>query len=172
LIINPVQFADRMGLSYRSSNDQRMAQSLLRDAKQDFTVMVVDDSVTVRKVSQRFLAREGYQVMLAKDGVDALRHLQDQMPDVMLVDIEMPRMDGYDFTRAIRADQRLKHIPIIMITSRTADKHRNYAISLGVNAYMGKPYSESELAETIKTLLTNPGSGFVSNLPEPLLALN
>ncbi len=150
LIINPILFADRMGLSYRSDDDQRIAQSLLRESTDSYTVMVVDDSVTVRKVSQRFLVREGYQVVLAKDGVDALRQLQDVMPDVMLVDIEMPRMDGYDFTRAIRADQRLKHIPIIMITSRTADKHRNYALSLGVNAYMGKPYSESDLGETIK----------------------
>jgi chemosensory pili system protein ChpA (sensor histidine kinase/response regulator) len=164
LIINPILFADRMGLSYRSNDDQRMAQSLLRDSTEDYTVMVVDDSVTVRKVSQRFLAREGYQVVLAKDGVDALRQLQDVMPDVMLVDIEMPRMDGYDFTRAIRADQRLKHIPIIMITSRTADKHRNYALSLGVNAYMGKPYSETDLAETIKS--------FVGQQAQQLAALN
>jgi chemosensory pili system protein ChpA (sensor histidine kinase/response regulator) len=164
LIINPILFADRMGLSYRSNDDQRMAQSMLRDSAESYTVMVVDDSVTVRKVSQRFLAREGYQVVLAKDGVDALRQLQDVMPDVMLVDIEMPRMDGYDFTRAIRADQRLKHIPIIMITSRTADKHRNYALSLGVNAYMGKPYSESDLAETIKS--------FVGQQAHQLAAMN
>jgi chemosensory pili system protein ChpA (sensor histidine kinase/response regulator) len=164
LIINPILFADRMGLSYRSNDDQRIAQSLLRDSTESYTVMVVDDSVTVRKVSQRFLAREGYQVVLAKDGVDALRQLQDVMPDVMLVDIEMPRMDGYDFTRAIRADQRLKHIPIIMITSRTADKHRNYALSLGVNAYMGKPYSESDLAETIKS--------FVGQQAHQLAAMN
>jgi chemosensory pili system protein ChpA (sensor histidine kinase/response regulator) len=151
LIINPMQFADQMSLSYRTSDEQRMAQTLLRDSNEVYKVMVVDDSVTVRKVSQRFLQREGYEVVLAKDGVDALRQLQDHMPDAMLVDIEMPRMDGYDLTRAIRADQRLKHIPIIMITSRTADKHRNYALSLGVNAYMGKPYSESDLAETIKS---------------------
>jgi chemosensory pili system protein ChpA (sensor histidine kinase/response regulator) len=164
LIINPILFADRLDLSFRSNDDQRMAQSLLRDSTDNYTVMVVDDSVTVRKVSQRFLAREGYQVVLAKDGVDALRQLQDVMPDVMLVDIEMPRMDGYDFTRAIRADQRLKHIPIIMITSRTADKHRNYALSLGVNAYMGKPYSESDLAETIKS--------FVGQQAHQLVAMN
>jgi chemosensory pili system protein ChpA (sensor histidine kinase/response regulator) len=153
LIINPVQFADQMDLRFRTSDEQRMAQTLLRDSNETFTVMVVDDSVTVRKVSQRFLQREGYEVILAKDGVDALRQLQDHMPDVMLVDIEMPRMDGYDLTRAIRADQRLKHIPIVMITSRTADKHRNYALSLGVNAYMGKPYSEADLAETIKSYI-------------------
>ena len=131
-----------------------MTESLMREADRNrFTVMVVDDSVTVRKVSQRFLSREGYDVILAKDGVDALRQLQDQLPDLMLLDIEMPRMDGYDLTRAIRGDDRLKHIPIIMITSRTADKHRNYAFSLGVNDYMGKPYGEEELAIAIKRLL-------------------
>jgi chemosensory pili system protein ChpA (sensor histidine kinase/response regulator) len=108
-------------------------------------VMVVDDSVTVRKVTQRLLVREGYQVLLAKDGVDALRQLQDVTPDAMLLDIEMPRMDGFDLTRNLRADPRFASIPIIMITSRTADKHRNHAMGLGVNVFLGKPYQDSEL---------------------------
>ena len=112
-------------------------------------VMVVDDSLTVRRVTQRLLAREGYQVVLAKDGVDALEHLQDVTPDVMLVDIEMPRMDGFDLTRNVRSDERSKHIPIIMITSRTAAKHRNYAMELGVNEYLGKPYQEEALLKSI-----------------------
>jgi len=116
-------------------------------------VMVVDDSVTVRRVTQRMLLREGYQVVLAKDGVDALEQLQDVTPDVMLVDIEMPRMDGFDLTRNVRSDNRFKSIPIVMITSRTADKHRNYAMDLGVNVYLGKPYNETELAQIIKDLL-------------------
>jgi len=114
--------------------------------------MVVDDSLTVRKVTQRLLVREGYQVLLAKDGVDALRQMQETVPDVMLVDIEMPRMDGFDLTRNIRSDERFKHIPIVMITSRTADKHRNFALSLGVNAYLGKPYSEDELLGLVASL--------------------
>ena len=109
------------------------------------TVMVVDDSVTVRKVTQRLLVREGYSVLLAKDGVDALRLLQDTVPDVMLVDIEMPRMDGFDLTKNVRGTPRLASTPIIMITSRTADKHRNHAMSLGVEVFLGKPYPEDEL---------------------------
>jgi chemosensory pili system protein ChpA (sensor histidine kinase/response regulator) len=113
-------------------------------------VMVVDDSVTVRRVTQRLLLREGYQVVLAKDGVDALEQLQDFAPDIMLVDIEMPRMDGFDLTRNVRSDNRFREIPIVMITSRTADKHRNMAFSLGVNVYLGKPYQEHELLDTIK----------------------
>ena len=112
-------------------------------------VMVVDDSMTVRRVTQRLLAREGYQVVVAKDGVDALEQLQSITPDVMLVDIEMPRMDGFDLTRNIRDDERTRNIPIIMITSRTAAKHRNYAMELGVNAYLGKPYREEELLALI-----------------------
>ena len=112
-------------------------------------VMVVDDSLTVRRVTQRLLAREGYQVVLAKDGVDALEHLQSITPDVMLVDIEMPRMDGFDLTRNLRNDERTKRIPIIMITSRTATKHRNYAMELGVNEYLGKPYQEDALLKSI-----------------------
>ena len=109
------------------------------------TVMVVDDSMTVRKITGRLLDREGYQVMLAKDGVDALEQMLETVPDVLLVDIEMPRMDGFDFTRNVRADARLKDIPIVMVTSRTADKHRNYAFEIGVNQYLGKPYQEDEL---------------------------
>jgi chemosensory pili system protein ChpA (sensor histidine kinase/response regulator) len=89
--------------------------------------MVVDDSLTVRKISGRLLARHGYHVLTAKDGVDALEQLADVMPDVMLLDIEMPRMDGFDLARNIRGDKRLRHIPMIMITSRTADKHRQHA---------------------------------------------
>jgi chemosensory pili system protein ChpA (sensor histidine kinase/response regulator) len=113
------------------------------------TVMVVDDSLTVRKITGRLLAREGYQVILAKDGVEALEKLLDVLPDVMLVDIEMPRMDGFDLTRNIRADDHLQAIPIIMITSRTADKHRHYAFEIGVDDYLGKPYQEDELLRLV-----------------------
>jgi len=114
-------------------------------------VMVVDDSLTVRRVTQRLLERSGYEVMLAKDGVDALRQLQDVRPDVMLVDIEMPRMDGFDLTRHVRGTELTRSIPIVMITSRTADKHRRMAMELGVNAYLGKPYQDDELLALIRS---------------------
>ena len=116
-------------------------------------VMVVDDSLTVRKITSRLLARENYQVLTARDGVDALEQLQGVRPDIMLVDIEMPRMDGFDLTRNVRADAALKHIPIIMITSRTAEKHRKYALEVGVNAFLGKPFQEDELLENIALLV-------------------
>ncbi len=115
-------------------------------------VLVVDDSLTVRKITSRLLTREGYRVATAKDGVEALEFLQDELPAVILLDIEMPRMDGYEVTRAIRANSRLRGIPIIMITSRTADKHRQYALDLGVNQYMGKPFDEDALLEAIAQL--------------------
>jgi chemosensory pili system protein ChpA (sensor histidine kinase/response regulator) len=117
------------------------------------TIMVVDDSLTVRRVTQRLLERQGFQVMLAKDGVDALRQMQDTLPDVLLVDIEMPRMDGYDLTRAIRSNPETQAIPILMITSRTAGKHRSLAFELGVNEYLGKPYQEDELLRLIRRYL-------------------
>jgi chemosensory pili system protein ChpA (sensor histidine kinase/response regulator) len=112
-------------------------------------VMVVDDSLTVRKITSRMLAREGYEFITAKDGVDALQQLQDVHPDLILLDVEMPRMDGFEFARNMRADEATRAIPIIMITSRTADKHRSRAIELGVNEYMGKPYQEDQLLELI-----------------------
>ncbi len=113
-------------------------------------VLVVDDSITVRRVTQRLLAREGYRVTMAADGLQALERLADELPTVVLSDIEMPRMDGFDLARNIRADARLKHLPIIMITSRIAEKHREHAMELGVNNYLGKPYSEEELLSLVR----------------------
>ncbi|MGI4720277.1 MAG: Hpt domain-containing protein [Janthinobacterium lividum] len=123
------------------------------------TVMVVDDSITVRRVTQRLLEREGYGVQLAKDGIDALEQIAAAQPDLMLVDIEMPRMDGFDLTRAVRENEATKGIPIVMITSRTADKHRNVALDLGVNAYFGKPYQEPVLLAAIDSLLNRGQAG-------------
>ena len=118
-------------------------------------VMVVDDSLTVRKVTSRTLQKKGIDVLTAKDGVDGLEQLRSggQRPDVMLVDIEMPRMDGYEFTTKVRADPDLNLIPIIMITSRAGEKHRNRAFELGVNEYMSKPYQEDILLERIRSFL-------------------
>jgi chemosensory pili system protein ChpA (sensor histidine kinase/response regulator) len=113
-------------------------------------VLVVDDSITVRRVTQRLLVREGYRVALAADGLQALERLQQERPTVVLSDIEMPRMDGFDLARNIRGDARLADLPIIMITSRIAGKHREHAMELGVNNYLGKPYSEEELLSLVR----------------------
>jgi chemosensory pili system protein ChpA (sensor histidine kinase/response regulator) len=113
-------------------------------------VLVVDDSITVRRVTQRLLTREGYRVALAADGLQALEKLAEELPSVVLSDIEMPRMDGFDLARNIRGDERLKQLPIVMITSRIAEKHREHAKELGVNHYLGKPYSEEELLSLVK----------------------
>jgi chemosensory pili system protein ChpA (sensor histidine kinase/response regulator) len=116
-------------------------------------VMVVDDSLTVRRVTERLLRRQNMDVLTAKDGVEALTMLEDRIPDLMLLDIEMPRMDGYELTRHIRRSPRLEAIPIIMITSRTGEKHRRLAMELGVNRYLGKPYQEAELLDEISAVL-------------------
>jgi len=121
---------------------------------QEIVVMVVDDSITIRKVTERMLARHGLKVVTAKDGVDAVAQLQDMKPDVMLLDIEMPRMDGYEVATHVRNDNRLNDLPIIMITSRTGDKHRDKAMEIGVNKYMGKPFQEEELMENINELIS------------------
>ena len=148
LILNPVALASR----------QQEARPLAATAEEPVqisapptpvehlpTIMVVDDSLTVRKITSRLLLREGYQVLQAKDGVDALEQLVDERPDVILSDVEMPRMDGFDFVRNLRGDEKLRDIPVIMITSRTAEKHRNYALEIGANHYLGKPYDEDTL---------------------------
>ncbi|MEX8193360.1 hybrid sensor histidine kinase/response regulator [Comamonas guangdongensis] len=113
-------------------------------------VLVVDDSITVRRVTQRLLQREGYRVALAADGLQAMERLQDERPTIVLSDIEMPRMDGFDLLRNIRADHQLAGLPVIMITSRIAQKHREMARELGANHYLGKPYSDEELLGLIQ----------------------
>lgn len=123
------------------------------EIKSEPTIMVVDDSVTVRKVTSRVLERNGYKVLLAKDGVDAITQLQEHTPDLMLLDIEMPRMDGFEVATQVRHDERLKDMPIIMITSRTGQKHRDRAMSIGVNEYLGKPFQEAGLLEAIQQFI-------------------
>jgi chemosensory pili system protein ChpA (sensor histidine kinase/response regulator) len=144
LIINPFQLAERAPRAELELEEPEEAQAPL--------VLVVDDSLTVRKITTRFLQREGFRVATARDGVEALEALEDEIPAVMLLDIEMPRMDGFEVARHVRAGNPTRNLPIIMITSRTADKHRNHALELGVDAYMGKPYQEEELLAEIKRL--------------------
>jgi chemosensory pili system protein ChpA (sensor histidine kinase/response regulator) len=115
--------------------------------------LVVDDSITVRRVTQRLLERNGMRVMTARDGADAMTLLAEHVPDIILLDIEMPRMDGYEVAAQVRADPRLRDVPIIMITSRSGDKHRAHAIELGVDDYLGKPYQESQLIDAITPLV-------------------
>ena len=129
----------------------------LEKARDHLVAMVVDDSVTVRKVTSRLLERRGMDVVTAKDGLDAMLQLEDVKPDFILLDIEMPRMDGFEVVTRIRNDVDLAHIPIIMITSRTGDKHRERALGLGANAFLGKPYQEAILFEAINNVL--PASG-------------
>jgi chemosensory pili system protein ChpA (sensor histidine kinase/response regulator) len=180
LIYNPVALAAVYGVQARAmSADRAEAHILAQDAITDVVardlsgdaapvvpfipanplsvsapqiplVLVVDDSITVRRVTQRLLQREGYRVALAADGLQALERLAEELPSVILSDIEMPRMDGFDLARNIKADPRLAVLPIIMITSRIAEKHREHAMSLGVNHYLGKPYSEEELMSLVR----------------------
>ena len=138
-------FADQASVASQGGLKTPAAQAPASTTKQAPLVLVVDDSLTVRRVTQRLLTREGYRVMTAKDGLDALEKLAEETPVVLLSDIEMPRMDGFDLARNVRADSRWAGLPIIMITSRIAQKHREHAMQLGVNHYLGKPYSEDDL---------------------------
>jgi chemosensory pili system protein ChpA (sensor histidine kinase/response regulator) len=151
LILNPVPLALRWASQPRVAVEHAAPAETVEvsAALQPPLVMVVDDSLTVRKITTRLLTREGYRFESAKDGVDALEKMHDLVPDVVLLDVEMPRMDGFELARVMRSDNRLKHVPIIMITSRTADKHRNLALEIGVNVYLGKPYQEQQLLDSI-----------------------
>jgi chemosensory pili system protein ChpA (sensor histidine kinase/response regulator) len=143
-----------MGSLVRSEWRARPTETVVLDQRDRRTfALVVDDSITVRRVTQRLLERNGMRVLTAKDGVDAVSLLQEHLPDVILLDIEMPRMDGYEVAAHVRNDPRLKNIPIVMITSRVSEKHRARAIELGVDDYLGKPYQESQLLDAIEPLV-------------------
>ncbi len=149
LILNPVPLALRWLSQPRVVPSAPQLEVPAVSVSETPLVLVVDDSLTVRKITSRLLTREGFRVDSAKDGVDALEKMHDLIPDVVLLDVEMPRMDGFELARVMRNDERLKHVPIIMITSRTADKHRNHAMEIGVNVYLGKPYQEQQLLDHI-----------------------
>lgn len=159
LIYNPVALATVYGTQVREwiAQQQRQTPQVVGETSTPVDtalstvplVLVVDDSITVRRVTQRLLQREGYRVSMAADGLQALERLQQERPTVVLSDIEMPRMDGFDLVRNIRSDPRLSDLPVIMITSRIAEKHREHARELGVDHYLGKPYSEDELLALI-----------------------
>ncbi len=163
LICNPVQLIARAPEPPEMGADFDLGSAAPDDGARDESpapprtnrthtahILIVDDSLTVRRVTQRLLERNGYHTILAKDGIDALRTMETQRPDCILADIEMPRMDGYDLTRAIRANAATHDIPVIMITSRTAEKHRRMAFELGADEYLGKPYQEEELLRLIR----------------------
>ena len=164
LIYNPVALATVYGDQARQLNraaptsvdTPTVGNSVTAADAEVPLVLVVDDSITVRRVTQRLLKREGYRVALAADGLQALEKLQEEKPAVVLSDIEMPRMDGFDLARNIRGDARLRDLPIIMITSRIAEKHREHAKELGVDHYLGKPYSEDELMGLVRSYCPLP----------------
>ncbi len=172
LVYNPVALSAVYGAEVRRWLAQEVPQSALQggmdsaasaehlpvtaSVAQAPLVLVVDDSITVRRVTQRLLVREGYRVAMAIDGLQALERLQQERPAVVLTDIEMPRMDGFDLVRNIRSDPRLADLPIVMITSRIAEKHREHARQLGVDHYLGKPYSEDELLGLLQHFCANP----------------
>jgi chemosensory pili system protein ChpA (sensor histidine kinase/response regulator) len=170
LIYNPVALATLYGDSAHVAMNAATSEGLqpLKPVALEATqalaplVLVVDDSLTVRRVTQRLLVREGYRVTLAKDGLDALERLAVERPAVVLSDIEMPRMDGFDLVRNIRGDASLRSLPVIMITSRIAQKHRDYAAELGVDHYLGKPYSEEDLIALIGSYVGSPASQLAS----------
>ncbi|MEO8741813.1 MAG: response regulator, partial [Lysobacteraceae bacterium] len=151
VILDVVPLVRRYDAHVQSGEPENIA--LVQEVRRVPLVMVVDDSITMRKVTGRVLERHNMEVMAAKDGVDAIEKMVDRVPDLMLLDIEMPRMDGYELATHMRNDSRLRDVPIVMITSRTGEKHRQRAFEIGVNRYLGKPYQEVELMRNVMDLL-------------------
>ena len=150
LVVNPVQLANREALSIGALKVTTFAPVVEQTRK---IALVVDDSLTMRKVLSRVLEREDFEVITANDGMDAIQKLQQITPDIILTDIEMPRMDGFEFSRHVRDNEPTKNTPLIVISSRTADKHRKVASEIGVNAFLGKPVQDDDLITQVNALL-------------------
>lgn len=150
LVINPVLLANREELSSGAIKVTNVAPVVEQLKK---VALVVDDSLTMRKVLSRVLERDGFEVVTANDGMDAIQKLQQISPAIILTDIEMPRMDGFEFSRYVRDNVQTADTPLIIISSRTAEKHRNVATEIGVNAFLGKPVQDDVLIEQVHHLL-------------------
>ena len=153
LVINPVQLVARAILTIGTVTVAEKPK--LENVVVKYRILVVDDSLTMRKVLSRLLEREGFEVIVAKDGIDAMQVLLETTPDAILTDIEMPRMDGFALARNIREDARTAKTPLIMISSRTADKHRSLAKEIGVDAFFGKPVQDEDLINMVTELIAN-----------------
>jgi chemosensory pili system protein ChpA (sensor histidine kinase/response regulator) len=148
-----VVILDAATLVRSPQSDARLRSQAPVSRVQVLTALVVDDSITMRRVTQRLLERRGVKVHTARDGLDAIEVLREHEADIILLDVEMPRMDGYQFAAHVRNDPKLKETPIIMVTSRSGEKHRARAIEIGVNDYLSKPYQEGELVAAIEALI-------------------
>jgi len=158
---------DMAPLIERARNERRLpgmveveaVETSEEEVKRTPLVMVIDDSITMRRVTARILEHYGLEVITARDGVEAVDMLFERVPDLMLLDIEMPRMDGFELASYVRDDTRLSHVPIMMITSRSGDKHREHAKALGVNRYLIKPYQETNMVRNVFEMLEMPVPG-------------
>ena len=154
----PLLRAWQQGLRFIHAADDSVARR-----EQQATVMIVDDSITVRKITSRLLERHQFSVMTAKDGVDGLEKLEGQMPNIILLDVEMPRMDGFEFASQVRHSEQWQHIPIVMVSSRSGEKHRRRAEEVGVDHLLSKPYREEVLLDMINELLQHGRRGEADN---------
>lgn len=151
LVIDPARVARNIRLAIAQAIAKgQTAELMTKKAVKTPLILIVDDSLTVRKVTTRLLKREGLRHVEAENGMQALERIQEERPDVILMDIEMPVMNGYEATQAIRATPETADIPIIMITSRVGESHKTRAFDLGVNEYLGKPYNDKDLLEMIR----------------------
>jgi chemosensory pili system protein ChpA (sensor histidine kinase/response regulator) len=160
VVLEPAALVRKLNAQTRQQMAAQVLQTVQEEKAQGrerLMAMVIDDSITMRKVTARFLGRHDVDVAVAKDGVEAVALLEEQVPDFIILDIEMPRMDGFEVVAHVRNQRRLKHLPIIMVTSRSGEKHRNRAAKLGVDDYLIKPYQEEELMGSIRKALRTRG---------------
>ena len=150
-ILNPV---DLVGRKVASASAQAPTPRRTAEVRRVINVMVVDDSPSVRRVTSNLIKSAGWQFTTAKDGLDALEVLQNstELPGVILLDVEMPRMDGYELLATLKRHDAYRHIPVVMVTSRTGEKHRRKGLDFGASEYLSKPYQDDILLGIIRKL--------------------
>jgi len=149
-----VPILDLPALLKKKVDSGRKTPEVPKVRERTISILIVDDSPSVRHMTSKVIRSAGWEAKTAKDGLDALEQLKasDDLPAAILSDIEMPRMDGYEFAASLQRSEKFNEIPVIMITSRTADKHREKALEHGVSQYLTKPYEDRELIDSIKIL--------------------
>lgn len=150
-----VPVLDLVHLLKRKPVNSEQTKPVLVKPTSEINVLIVDDSPSVRQINSNLVKNAGWQPILARDGLEALEVIQSfqELPDIILTDVEMPKMDGYELLASLKRQENLRQIPVIMITSRSSEKHRRKAFDLGVTDYLTKPFEEWLLIETIKNAL-------------------
>jgi chemosensory pili system protein ChpA (sensor histidine kinase/response regulator) len=151
-----VQRAMQLEVGPEATQELDLVQPEIPAVKRKTRVLYTDDSLSVRKVAEVIFGQLGVDITLAKDGVDALEKLREGPVDIIITDLEMPRMHGYELLRELRLNPAYRNLPVVVVTSRSGQRHQDEAKRSGANAYLTKPFTKQALQNVLEELLGKP----------------